>query len=228
MKYPLLLGYLLMSSPLLAASIDQNSFFYLSAAAGLQKIDFNNTFNDQTDSIQQNIAQTSTQRSYTGTLALSYRRQFNNPYFLGAELSGSIDGHYGTFKSGDSSTAFSDQIQMKNHFDLTMVPGLRLSDSISVWLKLGLSRATLQDSVNSPAGYTPIYETTTSNKNVLGFAAALGAEKKISKCTSFFAELGYHDYGSVSFPGFQNFSANYSHSTHIYSGSVVVGALWSL
>lgn len=227
MKRVVLLSWLVL--PVFAnAATPSDSWYYLSAGASLLRASFNNTYTDQTDVIPQNIAEMSEQHSYTGTVSGGYRHPFSKPWYLGADLSASIDGHYATFKSGASSTAFSDQMQIKNHFDLTAVPGLQISDTVNMWLKLGLSYASLEDSVNSPAGYTPVSETTHTNKGIWGFAAGLGIENWLSGHTALFAALGYHDYGTVTLSQFQNFSATYTHSTHIYMSDVTVGVMYRL
>lgn len=62
----------------------------------------------------------------------------------------------------------------------------------------------------------------------IGFAAGIGVTKSIIDTLSIFTEANYHDYGSVSFLGVSNFSANYSHSAHIYSYDAVVGVSYKI
>lgn len=203
-----------------------DNIYYISANAGVFRADFDNVYRDRTDIIPQNIAQTTTQHGYTGGLSVGVSHHFDQNYFLGAELTGNIDGNYASFQSGASTSAFSDAIQIRYHVDLTAVPGMMLSRTIAAYLKLGLSFAALQDNLSSPVGFTPITTTFNSNKSALGLAAGLGISKSITDHIALFTEANYHDYGSVDFGTFQNFSATYAHSTHVYSYDLVIGAVY--
>jgi opacity protein-like surface antigen len=172
--------------------------------------------------------QPTTQHGYTGGIAIGYSQLMNPQYFLGAELSANKDGSSASFQSGASSTVFSDQVRMNGHFDLTFMPGLMLSNSIAAYLKLGLSYALLQDSLTSPVGFAPTITSYNNNQNAFGFAAGLGFSKAITDKVEIFTEADYHDYGSIGFANFKNYEANYTHSTHVYSYDVVVGAAYSI
>lgn len=217
----LCLASITFSSSVLA---NQNGYIYVAANAGIFQADFVNTYLDQTDVIAQNIVQPAEQHGYTGGVSLGYRQILNPHYFLGGELSGSVEGHYASFQSGAATAAFSDAAQIYSHVDLMLVPGIRLNSTTDIYLKLGLSCAFIQDSLVSPAGYTPTITNYNSNNNTFGFTAGLGFEKWITKKIALFTEANYHDYGSVNFQSFQNFSATYQHSSHIYSYDVVIGA----
>lgn len=216
------------SIPAFAYFPDKCDNFYIAAYAGIFTADFTNKYLDQTDVIPLNIVQTSMQNGYTGGLALGYTRLISPYYFIGEEFSANINSGNASFQSGASSTVFSDQVTMHSHFDLTLVPGLILSNSISAYLKLGVSYALLEDTLNSPAGFNAEAANYHRNKNVLGFAAGLGVKKSLSKHIFIFTEADFHDYGTLYFSNFQNFMSDYSHSTHVYSYEVVVGAAYTL
>ena len=205
----------------------KDNYIYVSAGLGIFQADFDANYLDQTDTIHQNFAQTALQHGYTGGIAIGYSRLLTPDYFAGAEISANLDGHNASFQSGASSSSFSDQTQIKNHVDLTFVPGMKLSHSIITYLKLGLSYASIQDHLTSPAGFTPDIITTNSNKNALGFAAGLGVARSLTENTALFVEANYHDYGSIDFSNFQNFSATYTHSAHVYSYDVMAGVSYS-
>jgi opacity protein-like surface antigen len=199
---------------------------YLAADAGIFQANFDNKFLDQADVIPQHIVQPTTQHGYSGGLAAGYRYLFNPLVFIGGELSGHLDGHSAALQTGAAASAFSDVVQIKNHVDLTFVPGLKLSETVAAYLKIGVSYASLQDSLISPAGYIPTSTVTNSNKSSVGFAAGLGFQKQINPSAVLFTEANYHDYGTISFPGFQNFSSMYSHTAHVYSYDVLLGAAY--
>lgn len=205
----------------------KNHSVYIKGGLGIFQADFYNTYLDQTDVIPENIAQTAQQHGYIGSLALGYKKILIPNYFIGAELSGNLDNHTAAFQSGASNTAFSDQIKIKNHFDLTFVPGLYLNQTISAYLKLGLSYATVRDALTSPAGYTAINTATNADRHLFGFAAGLGMNKTLTDKISLFVEMNYHDYCGINFPNFQNFSATYTHSSHVYSYDMLVGIAYS-
>lgn len=197
--------------------------YYIAGKVGIFQADFNNRYLDQTDVIPQNIAQLASQRGYTGGIAVSYRQDFASQYWLGAELSTSLDGNKALFQSGASTTAFSDAARVRYHTDLLAVSGIKLSECVSSYLKLGLSLAVIHDGLTSPVGFIPIFTGYHSSKSYFGFAAGLALEKAITNTISIFTEADYHDYGSVKFKSFQNFSAAYTHKSHIYTYDVVVG-----
>jgi opacity protein-like surface antigen len=217
----LLLSTLLFSSLTYAASP-----YYIAADGGIFRGNFNNNFIDQTDAIPQNITEDATQYGYTGGIALGYSKLCNERYSLGAEISGNLDSHHSLYQAGASTAAFSDMIQIKNHFDLTFVPGIMLGSTVLGYAKLGVSYAALQDKLTSPVGFTPTYTNYNSNRNAFGFAGGLGVKKFITDHVSVFTEADYHDYGTVNFSGFQNFSANYTHSAHVYSVAFLLGAAY--
>jgi opacity protein-like surface antigen len=149
-------------------------------------------------------------------------------YSLGAEVSGHFDTQNASFKSGASTSAFSDSTKIQYHVDLTFVPGLNLTDTILGYLKLGLSFASISDQLTSPVGFFADYTTYHSHVNDMGFVAGLGLSKTLTQNLSLFTETNYHDYGSVNFDDFQNFSTIYTHSAHIYSYDVVLGVSYKI
>lgn len=201
----------------------QKNSFYVAPYVGIFSANFNNSYLDQTDAIHQNIVQPVTQNSYTLGLALGYRYLLTPAYFLGGEVSENIERHYASFQSGAVTAAFADKTQIKNHIDLVFTPGVFLSSSCSAYLKAGLSYAYLQDSLTSPAGPFAVSTTYNGSQNALGFAAGLGVEKQATQNVTIFTEANYHDYGSVTFSDFQNFTANYQHSSHVYSYNFLIG-----
>lgn len=206
---------------------NDNHPFYLAADAGVFQGSFNNTYLDQTDTIAQNFEQNVLQNGYTGGLALGYQHALSDRYSLGAEISGQGDSSSATFQEGASSAAFSDTTQFNAHMDLSFVPSMRLTKSINAFFKAGLSVAWMKDSLNSPVGNSAVMTNYTSNNTRLGGILGLGFSKKICKRFKLFTEADYHDYGTVNFPAFQNFTATYTHSSHIYSYDVLGGAAYS-
>ncbi len=201
--------------------------FYVAVDAGIFKAQFNNKYLDQSDLIPQNITNSSMQNGYTGGLTLGYTRLLNTRYFMGFELSGNLDGNSALFQSGAANTAFSDQIQMNNHVDFTVIPGVMTQSGFFPYIKLGISRASINDNLTSPVGYDPIMTRFNSNQNSFGFVAGLGVRYLSSDHSWIYVEENYHDYGTVNFSAFQNFSANYSHSAHIYSYATLIGASYA-
>jgi hypothetical protein len=85
----------------------------------------------------------------------------------------------------------------------------------------------VQDNLVSPVGAASIITAYNQKENLIGITAGLGFEKLIAKHISIFTELNYHDYGSVSFQNFQNFSAIYTHYSHVYSYDGKVGLAYT-
>jgi opacity protein-like surface antigen len=221
-KIQLLIGFTSIALSSIACALPQQPF-YIAANAGLFQGSFDATYRDQTDTIPQNIAQTLQQHGYTEGLAIGYQKPIYNQYLLGTELSGNLDSHQASFESGAANTSFSNSTQIKNNIDLTFVPGVMLGLTVEAYLKLGLSHASLQDNLNSPVGYTPTVSRFNSNKSATGFAGGIGVKKFVTEQIAIYLESNYHDYGTVTFANFQNFTAGYTHTAHIYSYDFLLG-----
>lgn len=210
-----------MSSPLLAA---HDNHWYIAASAGIFQGLFNSQYNDQSDIISQNFRQQVMQNSYTGGLAIGYSNTCWHTYFWGGELGIYGSTYHANFATGAATAAFTDTLAIKSNLDLTFIPGFFITNSLAAYGKAGLSYARINASVNSPVGLNPTFIKVNNMNNVLGLALGLGLEKSICNNTSLFIEYNYHDYGTVNFSSFQNFTAIYSHSAHIYSQSLTIGA----
>ena len=125
---PIVASAALISSPLTHAT---NNQIHASIDGGIIQASFNNNYWDQTDVIAQNISDTVLQNGYTGGLAVGYTRAINAHYFLGLELSGHLDSRSALYQSGAANTAFSDEIKMRHHVDLVLVPGLTTAGSFN-------------------------------------------------------------------------------------------------
>jgi len=209
-----------------SAAFAHTGHFYLGADAGIFTGNFDNSYLDQTDTIVQNYQNTVTQNGYTGGLMLGYSKPVRHNYFMGVEVSGNGDSSNARYASGAPSSAFSDKTQLNAHMDFDVVPGIKLTDTISAFMKLGLSLGWIQDNLTSPVGFTPVITNYANNNTAVGFALGLGVAKSICKHMSLFTEADYHDYGKVNFQNFQDFSATYSHSTRVTTYDVVVGAAY--
>jgi opacity protein-like surface antigen len=154
---------------------------------------------------------------YTGGFAIGYTRLVCHRYLLGPELSGNYDSHTASYQAGAASAAFSDLVNVDNHFYLTFVPGVLLNNTTAAFLKIGVSRASLRDSLISSVGFTPEMTPYNSNNNVNGFVAGLKLEKFLLDRVTVFVEGDYRDYGMVNFSRFQNFTATYTNFSHVYT-----------
>ncbi len=200
--------------------------FYAAIQGGIFQGQFDSRYVDQTDIIPQNISTTLTQNGYTGGLAIGYTHLVNARYFANIELAGNLDGNSALYQSGAANTAFSDKIELKYHFDLTVAPGIITHSDFSPYLKLGISYASVQDNLTSPVGYDPIMMQYNTHKNKWGFVGGLGVRYSITPRVKLFAEANYHDYGTINLSAFENFSATYSHSAHLYSYGAAMGVTY--
>lgn len=197
---------------------------YFSGSAGIFQGDLNQSYIDKTTTVAQNISEGVAQHGYTGGIAFGFRKAYRQQYFLGGEWSANLDGTNASFQSGASSTSFSDATQIQYHTDITFVPGVKLTDTVNSYVKLGVSLASIQDNLTSPTGYTSANAAYLDHNKIFGYALGLGLSKTVSDVVSVFTEANYHDYGTVHFQTFQNFSTTYKHSAHIYTYAMVVGA----
>lgn len=221
LRYTVLLSLLLTQLSYAHEVLPSKKPFYLTANAGLFTGTSNERYLDQTDSIPGNISETVQQKGYTGGLGIGYSKQICQ-YLLGAELSGGWMSSAAIFQSGPSTTAFYDKLALLNYLDLVFVPGVFLTPSITGYIKIGASMGTVQDKVNTPVGFVPVYETSHSTQHVAGFTTSLGLKKWLTPTLGIFAEYNYRDYG-VTFPSFENFTAAYTHKARIFGQSVLVG-----
>lgn len=208
-----------------ASAVNQ---LYAAIDGGVLQANFSNHYYDQTDLIPQNISDSSLQNGYTGGLALGFTHTINPSSFLGLELSANLEGNSALYQSGAATTAFSDEIKLHHHVDLTVIPGLTTQGAFSPYLKLGLSYASTRDRLNSPVGYNPVMTPYPTNKSIYGFAAGFGVKHSIGQHLGLFAEVNYHDYGTINLANFQNFSASYTHSTRLCTYGLVVGAAFAI
>lgn len=198
--------------------------FYGSINTGVFQAQFASKLIDQTVIPPQSVSDTFIQHGYTGGLALGYTHLFASSYFTSLELSGNIDGNSASFQSEASNTSFSDKIQINNHIDLTINPGIITQSKFFPYIKLGFSRASLKDFVNTPVGQNPVMMQYNTNKTIYGFVAGLGVRYLINDHVWLFVETNYHDYGTVNLSSFMNYTANYTHSAHVYSYAGLIGA----
>ena len=200
--------------------------FYAAVNAGVFQADFSGNYLDKTDVIPQNMSGPALQNNYTGGIALGYNQKIKSDYFFGGEISAHINGGSAVYQSGASTSAFSDTLKLKNYFDFMFISGIVTHSIFSPYLKLGLSYADLSDDLVSPIGYTPIMTSFSMDKSILGFAAALGVSYSLNKRVALFSEINFHDYGTINFQDFQNFSADYTHSEQLTSYGLSIGAAY--
>ena len=221
---------LLLSAAALSSTAfaNDNHYFYLGADGGIFKADFDNLYVDQTDPIPQNFEQTVTQHGYTGGVLLGYRQAIRSQYFIGGEISSNWNSGDALYQEGASNATFSNKTQINHHMDFAVVPGLKISSTVTAFMKLGLSVAWMQDNLTSQAYPTGFYIPATTyysdKKTETGFVAGLGVSKAVCKHMDLFASADYHDYGTVNFSTFQNYSAAYTHSSKVFSYDVLAGA----
>lgn len=200
--------------------------FYIGADAGIFQGTFSQSYLAQMTSPPANVAETTQQHGYTGGLVAGYSKLFHQQYLLGAQLSGNLDSHYANYANGANSLTYTDTTQINSHIDLTVVPGILLSDSAAAYAKLGVSTASVQDNLTSPATNASVMTRYNSTKMATGLAAGLGVKKFLTDQVSIFAEGNYHDYGVVNFTDFQNYTVTYTHSAHVYSYDLSLGAAY--
>lgn len=217
---------LLALSAFSATALAHNGYIYMGADGGIFNADFDTSYIDQIDTIAQNYQSTVTQHGYTGGLQLGYHRNIRRSYFIGGEISGNFNSSVATNQEGANSSAFTDKTKIGEHMDFTLVPGVKLTKTVSAFMKLGLSVAWIKNNLNSPIGFTPAMTYYANNNTALGFAAGLGVSKQLCKHMSVFTEADYHDYGTVSFQNFQNYTTTYTHAAKVFSYDVLAGAAY--
>lgn len=221
LKKSILLSSLLFSSSVFSAPFTQP--WYMSANVGAFQGMFVTKYTDQTDVIAQNITDTSFQRGYSAGLRIGYSKLVCNEYLLGAEFAGNYHTANAQYASGAATAAFSDSTYLNWNFDLAFVPGILITNTTAIYGKLGLAYGFVTDSLNSPAGFTPVAQTTNANRNQLGALVGIGIKRYLSDQVALFAEYNYYDYGTVNLPSFTNFTATYAHSSHIYAQDIDFG-----
>jgi len=216
-----LLGVLLFSQ--LASASPLTKQLYVSADGGIFEGKFNSRYNDLTDVIPQNVAQQVQQYGYTGGVGLGYTKLICHQFLAGAEFDAQFNSHQANFASGSATTAFSDNLQIRQNFDLTFVPGVLVADATALYAKLGVTYGQIKSQLTSPTGFTPTYVSLNSSQYNWGGTLTLGVKHYFSEYGAVFAEYGYHDFGTSDFANFPNFTATYSHSERVYSQAVLAG-----
>lgn len=211
-----------------AMNLIPTNSFYVSGQVGTAQKRFNQSYNDLTSTIPQNTTTEVTQNGYTGGIAVGYSRLVKSLYLLGLEFAGNASSNNANYKNGSTGFLFSDKTRMTYNLDLMFVPGVLLTDTVSAYLKLGISWAWIKDQLSAPVGFIPITNVpVATDKTVQGFVAGLGLKKYISQKIHVFAEYDYYDYGNNNFSNFTNFTARYTHNGHIYASKAVAGLTYS-
>lgn len=217
-----------LTSSLAAASSSFDSSFYLAAAGGVSQATFNSIYQDKTDIIQQNIADTVAQEGYTTSIAAGYKKYFHHLYSLGLELSANIYTSDAVFKSGAATTAFTDTSKLRQSADVNFLSGLLVTPNIETYLKIGVSVAHVEDTLTTPVGYLPILVTHHSTKNVGGLVAGLGLRMWLNARTAVFAEYTNRQYSKIPFANFTNFTAAYTHTAKLTANTVTAGIAYTI
>jgi opacity protein-like surface antigen len=221
----------LMFLPLYAATIDTTNIpspYYITGHIATFSGTFNQNYSDQTDVIAQNIITPIAQNGYQLSLGFGYSNVYHVLYVLGWEFLANYNTYQARFASGSNSTVFTDTMALRYQFDLTAVPGLRLSETLASYLKIGVSLGYITDQLTSPVGYNPSYFRYNQQAWRPGLVAGIGLKQAIKTHWLIFTEYNYHDYGTIHFPNFSNFTANYKHSAHLYSQDIVIGLTYRL
>ncbi len=156
-------------------------------------------------------------------LVLAISKLICNQFLAGAEFDAQFNSHQANFASGSATTAFSDNLQIRQNFDLTFVPGVLVTDATALYAKLGVTYGQIKSQLSSPTGFTPTYISLNNSQYNWGGTLTLGVKHYFSEYGAVFAEYGYHDFGTVDFANFPNFTATYSHSERVYSQAVLAG-----
>jgi opacity protein-like surface antigen len=205
---------------------NNNPYFYTSVGAGIYAGSFNNFYTDQADADPLNLTQPATQHGYIGQIAFGYSRPWLKRYFFGGALAANVENNKASFQSGASMSNFSDSVKVQYNVDVTFLPGINLSETVSSYLKVGLSYAVIQDNLSSPSS-SFVTQDYSSRRSALGIAIGLGAETSLTNNISIFTEAMYYDYGTVNFQSFLNYTATYAHSAHVYAYDVILGVSYS-
>lgn len=217
-------GALSLSSAVFA---NHASYFYGAADAGIFTATFDELYAYQSPTVPnpQSITNTAYQRGYMGGLKLGYHHSFRSDYFYNTEISGDIDSDRSSFQSG-ASGPFIDNMWVDGHVDFSLVPGMMISHSMSLYMKLGLSVAFFRDRMTSYVGSFNTETGYSLNKTIPGFLAGLGVSKSVTKRMDVFTEADYHDYGNRTLQTFSVQNATYASSAKIHWYDVVVGAAY--
>lgn len=210
----------------LACAATASGPWYLSASGSVFQGQFNTQYNDQTDAIQQNLRQSVQQNGYLGSIAAGYLHTCHNNYLLGGELSISGTTSTALYSAGAASNAINDKTSIPYFADLALLAGFVLSDSTYLYAKIGFSYAAIDSNLNSPTGFIPSYIQANATRYAPGGVFGLGLKKMINSHVAVYGEYNYHDYATVDFANFQNFTATYSHTVHASANSVGVGVTY--
>lgn len=205
-----------------------NKMFYLMGEGGVFQGTFNIKDIDRSDTIPQSYAGTIQQNGYTGALGIGISKIFLRSYYLGLEFSGGGMNQNATFQSGAPSSSFTDKFAMEGYCDLTFVPGLFLTPSVAAYTKVGTTWGAFSETINTPTGFDATIKNKSSTRSAFGFTASLGVKKWVTPTLAVLAEYNFRDYGTVTFPSFENFTAEYSHRARIFGQSVQVGVTYQL
>lgn len=191
-----------------AASTHEGNF-YLGAAISRDVTDFEASFNnDVIDGATLintfNFSHDQNADGVNGEIFAGYGWLFNDHYYLGGEVFGSISSTQGEFDVNDVVGGvllnLSNTYRMRGSIGVAVLPGMKLSDSTLGYLRVGYvnSQFRLNTSTIPALGETTFDEAVNFRKNKGAVQLGLGVESMVTNNVSVRAEYDYNRYGTIS------------------------------
>jgi len=172
--------------------------FYLGAQLGYDSYRARESVSAVSGVNQINANPAITAAGFEGGLFAGYGAYFDR-FYLGAELSGDISkadaSYHATATTAAVTANYNSRFKVKNNYGLSVIPGVKLSDTSLFYVRLGYDRANIQTSESySATGGSAVSSTQTQWKN--GFKYGLGMESLVSENVSVRGEFNHVNYNS--------------------------------
>lgn len=167
--------------------------FYVGLQGGYDSYDVGTNFTGTSDALIASGSNDLSATGWVGGLFLGYGRYFSNYYYLAGEIFGNYsnaDGSLNLTNTG-SSAVYNGKFTVNGSYGLAVLPGLKLTDSSLLYIRLGYNWASLKY-----REFTTGASAASKSNTEGGFAYGIGLESLITGPWSVRGEFTHTNYGS--------------------------------
>ncbi|CAM6002492.1 unnamed protein product [Sphagnum balticum] len=154
--------------------------------------------------------------TWAGGLFLGYGRVLKKYLYAGMEIFTNFSGINANYLESSPNGAYKFNLISKSNFGVSFLPGIKLTESSLLYLRLGYSWANMRVQENVSIPSAPVYTSSSNSSN--GFAYGLGFETLAAENWSLRADYTYSNYSS--------FYSNMGSSFNLGDSRFMLGAIY--
>jgi opacity protein-like surface antigen len=193
--------------------------FYIGAQLGYDSFRFNSNNSAVLLGVPASVNITSNATGFVGGILGGYGMYFNNLYYLGAEMFFNNSGANQSSNASIGSLNYTEKTAAGFGYGISILPGLKVSNTALLYLRLGYNGAYLQANERASTSTASVY--TGNNWNWQnGFNYGLGLEAAVYQNLSVRTELSHTDYNSIN----DSFNTSFNPSNNQLMFSIIYHA----